>query len=311
MTSPTADREGDEMNPKRLLSTLLMAGLFACLGACGPVDEPDWGPDAGVEEGLDASLPGSDAAVEPPDAAHADAGSKPAPDAAQPDAGEQVDSGPRPYEHIEWMRDKNLKDALYDLVKNHKSLDYDREAKSAMVAADGGFDVIDGRVECLYTGELFRPDQLDREGGFNMEHSWPKSKGAGSRPAESDLHHLFPTERTINSYRSSYPFGETDCVSSCRVSRGGSKLGHAPGTNQWVFQVRPERQGDIARAQFYFAIRYRRSISNDEEATLRRWNASDPPDDRERARNLAIERYQKNRNPFVERPDFVDRISDF
>ena len=44
---------------------------------------------------------------------------------------------------------------------------------------------------------------------------------------------------------------------------------------------------------------------------LRGWNLADPPDDLERGRNAAIEKLQNNRNPFVDRPDFVDRISDY
>ncbi len=48
-----------------------------------------------------------------------------------------------------------------------------------------------------------------------------------------------------------------------------------------------------------------------QEAALRAWNDSDPPDALEQARNDAIEGYQKNRNPFVDRPDFVAKISDF
>jgi endonuclease I len=37
----------------------------------------------------------------------------------------------------------------------------------------------------------------------------------------------------------------------------------------------------------------------------------DPPDARERARNAAIEVAQGSRNPFVDYPHLVDRISNF
>ena len=78
-----------------------------------------------------------------------------------------------------------------------------------------------------------------------------------------------------------------------------------------MFDVRPERRGDIARAHFYFSVRYLKPISSVEEPTLREWNKSDPPDERERARNDAIEALQRNRNPFIDRPDLVDQIDDF
>jgi deoxyribonuclease-1 len=303
------------MNPTKSLRLPLFLGLLLAIGACGPEQSPIGEEPA--DAGLDATQPADDAGqleldagLEPLDASESEA------DAGHLDAGDseadtgQIDAGPLPYAELDSLHGAALEAALYDLVKNHHSLDYDDESKVVMAGPDG-FDVIDGMVECIYTGQLFYPNQLDTEGGFNMEHSWPKSEGAGSRPAESDLHHLFPSERRINSLRSSHDFGDTPCTTDCRADIGGSKLGPVAGGTELVFQVRPERQGDIARAHFYFAVRYRKNIPSREEATLRRWNLADPPDDRERARNLAIEVHQENRNPFVERPDFVDRISDF
>ncbi|MBI5544877.1 MAG: endonuclease [Deltaproteobacteria bacterium] len=279
------------------------------------------GADASIP--ADGSLEASDAAVEGVDGSleSADATAAPQPDAAAPtpedasaplgpDAGAEGDAGPLPYANLDGLGEAALWTALYDLVKGHAALDYDDGSKVAMCGAQG-FDLVNGKVECIYSGQQFDPEQIDVEGGFNMEHSWPKSDGAGSMPAESDMHHLFPSERGINNARSSYPFGDTSCTTSCNASAGGSKLGPIVGGTMLVFQVRPERQGDIARAHFYFALRYQMHIPSSEEAPLRRWNLADPPDDRERARNLAIEGYQGKRNPFVERPDFVDRISDF
>ncbi len=306
------------MNPTKPLCLPLLLGLLLAVGACGPEQAPvgEEAADAGLDSELppvDAGALEPDAGLEPLDAGHLDAGN-PGSDAGQLDAGEpdagQVDAGPLPYEDLDSLQGAALEAALYDLVKDHHSLHYDNESKVVMAGPDG-FDVVDGMVECLYTGQLFFPHQIDTEGGFNMEHSWPKSEGAGARPAESDLHHLFPTERRINSLRSSHDFGDTPCTTDCRADVGGSKLGPVAGGTELVFQVRPERQGDIARAHFYFAVRYRMNIPSREEAALRRWNLADPPDDRERARNLAIEVHQENRNPFVERPDFVDRIADF
>jgi hypothetical protein len=224
---------------------------------------PTW--DAGIS-GRDAEASAADGAVE----AEADAAAQPA-DAGAPGP----DAGPRPYEDLESLRDEALKAALYDLVKGHTALDYDDGSKVVMTDP-GGFDVIDGKVECIYSGQQFDPSQRDVEGGFNMEHSWPKSDGAGSMPAESDLNHLFPAERDINGARSNYPFGDTDCTQPLPVPGRRLEARLRPGTTSTrVFQVRPERQGDIARAHFYFAVRYQMYIPNSEEAALRRWNAAD------------------------------------
>jgi deoxyribonuclease I len=78
-----------------------------------------------------------------------------------------------------------------------------------------------------------------------------------------------------------------------------------------VFEVRPLRRGDIARAIFYFAVRYQQTVAPEQEAALRSWHDADPPDATEQARNDAIAGLQKNRNPFIDRPDFVARITDY
>ena len=52
-------------------------------------------------------------------------------------------------------------------------------------------------------------------------------------------------------------------------------------------------------------------INDREEAILRQWHKEDPVDDLERTRNNRVEGYQGNRNPFIDRPELVDRISNF
>jgi endonuclease I len=221
----------------------------------------------------------------------------------------------RPLREIETLTDQAMKTALYNLVKGQSGLSYTK-AKSAMfVVAQGGIDVHNGVVECIYTGRTTVADGTTSPGGFNVEHSWPQSEGADTAPAEGDLHHLFPVESNANSHRSSLPFGNTDCgaagAAACKWQDGGSKIGVAASGIGTVFQVRPERRGEIARAHFYFSIRYQMAIPPDEEQTLRGWNALDPPDDLERGRNTAIIAIQKKGNPFIDRPDFVQHIADF
>jgi endonuclease I len=41
---------------------------------------------------------------------------------------------------------------------------------------------------------------------------------------------------------------------------------------------------------------------------LKEWNRKDPPDDHERERNARIEAHEGVRNPFIDHPEFVDRI---
>jgi hypothetical protein len=288
------------------LLPLAACGWAGCTGATDPAAPPGGDPDASVVR--------PDARVDPSDASAPDATSDgPAPlDAARDvrvrDAALQ--DAAAAYAAIENLSDNALRAALLDLVDGHVSLGYDA-ARDAMFGITATFDVRSGNLECVYTGRLTPPNGTRTPGGFNTEHSWPQALGASQEPARSDLHHLFPTDDNANNARGNYPFGDTDCTTTCTYQNGGSKLGVRTGGTEIVFQVRPQRQGDIARAQFYFAVRYGLNIPPTVETTLKQWHAADPVDSVELSRNSGIEQLQLNRNPFVDRPDFVAKISDF
>ncbi|MBF0409657.1 MAG: endonuclease [Candidatus Riflebacteria bacterium] len=158
-----------------------------------------------------------------------------------------------------------------------------------------------GEVECVYTGRKIVTNHLPPATNMNIEHTWPQSLGA-TGIAKSDLHHLFPTDSNANGRRGSLPFGE---VRNPNWEEGGSKCDGSE------FEVRDNFKGNVARAKFYFAVRYDKSIPADEEAALRKWNQDDPVDATELERNNKIEKIQNNRNPFIDHPEFVGQISDF
>ena len=62
---------------------------------------------------------------------------------------------------------------------------------------------------------------------------------------------------------------------------------------------------------FYFSTVYEMPIDEKQEATLRKWHKEDPVDANEIARNDAIEALQHNRNPYIDHPEYVDKIKDF
>lgn len=226
-------------------------------------------------------------------------------------------------ERFDGLTGTALTDAIFAELNTNSSCAYDT-ARDAMYAVDG-IDVFDGYLEGLYTGLLSVPDgsrtpYVDSSGNqdfMNTEHVWPQSQGAGSAPAQCDIHHLFPTSADANSRRSNYPFGESACndggSDSCDyIADGGlSVLGSDEVTGNTIWEVRPLRRGDVARAKFYFSIRYGYGIPSREEEVLRDWHAEDEVDAREETRNDRIEDQQGNRNVFVDCPDLVDRIADF
>ena len=201
------------------------------------------------------------------------------------------------YDPCNGLEDEQLKRALLQLVQDHVSVGYQRAQD--LVFSD--IDNVDGYVECVYTGRKLKTSGEPNASDMNIEHSWPQSLGA-TGIAKCDMHHLFPTDSRANGLRGNNPFGDVDHPS---WEQGGSK------TDKEVFEVRPEQRGDTARGMFYFSIRYNKRIDPKQEEVLKRWHKEDPVDADEKKRNDRIHNFQNNRNPFVDKPELVDRISDF
>lgn len=147
----------------------------------------------------------------------------------------------------------------------------------------------------------------------NVEHTWPQSKFTGRFPEDiqkADLHHLFPTDSQMNSSRSSHAFGEVghdQTELKCRTARLGTSIK----SRTLVFEPPKEHKGNVARALFYFSIRYNMPIDGEQEAFLKKWDKEDPVDEEEWNRNNEIYKLQGNRNPFIDHPEVVERISNF
>jgi hypothetical protein len=154
--------------------------------------------------------------------------------------------------------------------------------------------------ECIYSDTVPSPKIM------NVEHTWPQSEGANG-DAKSDLHHLFATSSSTNSMRSSLPFCVVELVKWTNgfCKRGMSKF------NEHCFEPPLDQRGNIARAIFYFSIRYDKSIDANQEYYLRAWHKEDPVDEAEMFRMKVIERYQKNSNPFILHPELVEMVNDF
>ena len=185
---------------------------------------------------------------------------------------------------------------------------------------DRGYFVKDVYCEKLYRrNDGVGPMRIPNHNLINCEHTWPQSRFTStfSRDTQkTDLNHLYPTDNRANSIRGNHPFAE---VYGESVSRGcsNSYLGSAENPNSSrgngiiSFEPPAEHKGNVARALFYFSVRYKLSISPLEEAHMRNWHELDPVDDQERKRNDIVEEAQGNRNPFIDMPELVSEISDF
>lgn len=199
--------------------------------------------------------------------------------------------------------DDELLDELQDITSSgQRSLGYNG-ARDEMYA---DLDNVNGKVTCVYTG---RTATFNSRGGansnnFNCEHTWPQSKFCSSESGtqKADIHHLFSTDASSNSRRGNYPFGKVSGSPSWQ--EGGSKLGGG------VFEPRNEQKGATARAMLYMVMRYGDcdGFLGSQENTLKNWHQTYGPQQAEKKRNNGIYDLQKNRNPFVDAPELIDRI---
>jgi hypothetical protein len=147
---------------------------------------------------------------------------------------------------------------------------------------------------------------------------WAKSHGSFTEilPMYSDVHNLKPCDASINNDRGNKDFDE-----------GGVAHQEAIGCyyTSSTWEPRDQDKGDIARIILYMAVRYeggnneidleavdRINTSPNPEhgrlSTLLEWNLQDLPDAFEVNRNNQIAAWQKNRNPFVDHPEFAQLI---
>lgn len=211
-----------------------------------------------------------------------------------------------------------LKTALHEIIDDHTELSYSAVWDALRHTDEDPNN--SNNVILLYTG---RSQSKTTNGSgvdsWNREHVWAKSHGdfGTAMGAGTDLHHLRPTDVSVNSSRGNKDFDD-----------GGTAQKEAPDTyadsDSW--EPRDEVKGDIARMIFYMAVRYEgdsgeldlevtESVNNGSAplhgklSTLKRWNELDPVDDFERNRNEVIyQDYQHNRNPFIDHPEWVEVI---
>ena len=221
------------------------------------------------------------------------------------------------YDATNGLTGKPLLSALHRIVAKHRDLGYNG-ARDILFAKIGDPDN-DDAVADLYTGEV-RKGVKDRgtatRAKMNTEHTWPQSLGAVGA-AKSDLHHLQPSDIKINSDRGSMPYGEVTGTPLLEFPGiyGTSRIG-MDGMGHKVFEPRPSVRGDIARGLLYFYTAYSVDRSGGpslvnfklEAATLIKWSAEDPAEPADRQRNDAVYEVQGNRNPFVDRPEFLTQI---
>jgi hypothetical protein len=178
-------------------------------------------------------------------------------------------------------------------------------------------------INCFYSGFPYiftppfffntaDPDYLSREHSY--PYSWMPESSQDSANY-SDLHLLYLVHQNeVNNRRSNYPFNN---LKSVTFNFYGGKFG-LDSAGEFAYEPRDIAKGAVARSQFYICATYNRPGkaftipttndflgTNQDQTVLKRWNLQFPPSNWEIARHEYIAGVQKNRNPFVDNPDWA------
>lgn len=233
------------------------------------------------------------------------------------------------YQAADGKKGAELKTAMGEVINPHTRLSY-----NALWEAFKTTDVRpDGKVWDMYSNFsnfTFGTDQDTGLGGdegkyYNREHSMPKSwfgKNNENTPMYTDITHIVPTDKWVNSLRGNVPFGETDNPTNYSKNKF-SKFGPSSinGYTKSVFEPNDEYKGDFARIYFYMVTCYEKGeysvttwesdmLANNAypaftewaQDMLLRWANEDPVSQKEIDRNEAVYKLQGNRNPYVDYP---------
>lgn len=223
------------------------------------------------------------------------------------------------------LSDESLLAELRDTYKTSTVLD-DSAVKDTLMAVIY-YDAELEQVACVYTQHIkpLSPDSDDPNqevfdngaaSGLNVEHIYPRNKGASFGLPNSDMHHLAPAKVNVNADRGNLPFGENNDNQTDRWYWQSTERTSRPTTNidqysEWLtntaFEPREDFKGNVARAVMYFYTMYTAqaesadpSFFSNQIETLCDWHYADPVDSAEWHRTWLIAEFQEDKpNPFV------------
>jgi len=213
------------------------------------------------------------------------------------------------YAFTQGLIDEPLKTALRTFTTTgYVTLGYNT-ARDHMFATVDDYNN-DDTIECVYIGRKIKAANRTeaQNQNFNTEHTIPQSLFNSADPMVSDLYHLYPTDNAPNNARSNYQFGIA--LTNITYNVGGSKLGRDY-ENEIVFEPRDAQKGFVARSMFYFTVKYGNFggfLTPKQDGVLRLWHRTDTVTARERTRESRILALEHVHNPFIDHPEFADRI---
>jgi len=231
-------------------------------------------------------------------------------------------TGTNTYSSLSSLSQSNLKSKLYTLMSStmKSSVSY-----KSLTSYWPFTDAENGKAGTV----LFYSNQ--KSTSFNREHVWPKSRGSFYQiNGGCDLHHLRPTNATVNSQRGNHTMGNLNHTGTV-ISYNGKTAGWLD-TSKDMFEPLDNVKGDVARIYLYMYVRWQQpnlyqdvssanlpkfdsdDSANDGQAviesldTLLQWMQDDPVDTWEMSRNDIIEGVQGNRNVFIDYPELAWKL---
>jgi len=241
------------------------------------------------------------------------------------------------YNNVNGKKGKELQIALNQIINKHRSVSYAEvwfyyqytDTKPSGKIWDIYSDNPQGTPAYEFN---YRTDQCINIGSeegvcYTREHSFCQSWfGGGQAAPYTDIFHLYPTDGWINTKRNNNPYGKV--ITPIQSFSNGSKMGtntYSGAPNVTCFEPIDDFKGDIARSFFYMATRYMFEDGGFQPESpmtfksqlqpwalkmLMEWHHLDPVSQKEKDRNNAIYAIQKNRNPFIDHPEWVAKIWD-
>ena len=226
------------------------------------------------------------------------------------------------YSSVNGKSGEDIRTALNGIIRSHTTVSYDNlkylfQWSDTYDAAGEVIEDIYSSCDVAYTTSWCS----GACGGYNREHSVPKSWFGEETPQYSDAFHLYPTNQYVNSQRSNDAYGvcaggnacTTTAVKGKALGRSGSSTfvadnGHSYTSAGNVFEPDNRYKGDLARTYFYMVTCYlttnftqaaggrtmftysgnKAQLSQYSIDLLLKWHREDPVSEKELIRNEVI-----------------------
>lgn len=204
------------------------------------------------------------------------------------------------YDSAEGLSGTELKNALKNIIKN-PTTSYDW---SRYETVDEDPTNTNNAIMVYQRGSYPKSAHVSGAHTWNREHSYPQSK-LNNAAAEADSLIIYADDWKTNGARGNSEFGEVTHTNANLVKdSAGDNTANYSST---VFEPTDAAKGEVARSTLYAYVLYDKPIENNftSLALCLKWHLRFPVTTWEIRRNNLNYQVQKNRNPFIDHPEYA------